>query len=230
MATPAKAKPAADVAGVQDKKAPDWERIEADFRAGLLSIREIAAACGVSHVAISKRAKRDGWERDLAAKIKAKADALVTKAEVTKEVTSEQLVTERRIVEANAQVIADVRVSHRRDIARARILAMKLMDELEIETDNIELLEQLESALVAADGSDSLIRAVQRVTSTAGRIESVKKLAEAMKVLVSMEREAYGIADPTKIEVSNPDGSLAQKGRGLADFYADHVPAQPEPA
>lgn len=227
--TPAKAKPAADVAGTKDKTAPDWERIEADFRAGLLSIREIAAANGVSHVSISKRAKRDGWERDLAAKIKAKADALVTKAEVTKEVTSEQLVTERRIVEANAQVIADVRVSHRRDIARARLLAMKLMDELEIETDHIDLLEQMEAALAEAD-SDALVRAVQRVTSTASRIESVKKLAEAMKVLVSMEREAYGIAEPTKVEVSNPDGSLAQKGRGLADFYADHVPTQPEPA
>jgi hypothetical protein len=28
------------------KAAPDWERIEADYRAGLLSVREIAAASG----------------------------------------------------------------------------------------------------------------------------------------------------------------------------------------
>lgn len=47
------------------RAAPDWERIEADYRAGLLSVREIAAANGVSHVAIGKRVKRDGWERDL---------------------------------------------------------------------------------------------------------------------------------------------------------------------
>jgi hypothetical protein len=39
------------------KAAPDWERIEADYRAGLLSVREIAAAHGVSHTAIQKRAK-----------------------------------------------------------------------------------------------------------------------------------------------------------------------------
>lgn len=215
-----------------DKKAaPDWERIEADYRAGLLSVREIAAANGVSHVAIGKRAKRDGWERDLDAKIKAKADALVTKAEVTKEVTSEQAVTERRIVEANAQVIAEVRVSHRRDIARARSLAMKLLDELEIQTDNIDLLEQLETALAGEDGSDGLIRVFQRVTSTSGRIDSAKKLAEAMKVLVGMEREAYGIVDPTKLELSNPDGSLSQKGRSLSDFYGDiGVSAKPESA
>ena len=188
------------------RAAPDWERIEADYRAGLLSVREIAAANGVSHVAIGKRAKRDGWERDLDAKIKAKADALVTKAEVTKEVTSEQAVTERRIVEANAQVIAEVRVSHRRDIARARSLAMKLLEELEIQTDSIDLLEQLETALAGEDGPDGLIRVFQRVTSTAGRIDSAKKLAEAMKVLVGMEREAYGIVDAAKVEHTGKDG------------------------
>lgn len=185
-----------------DKKAaPDWERIEADYRAGLLSVREIAAANGVSHVAIGKRAKRDGWERDLDAKIKAKAEALVTK-----EVTSEQAVTERRIVEANAQVIAEVRVSHRRDIARARSLAMKLLDELEVQTDSVDLLEQLETALAGEDGPDGLTRVFQRVTSTAGRIDSAKKLAEAMKVLVSMEREAYGIVDAAKVEHTGKDG------------------------
>lgn len=190
-----------------DKRAaPDWERIEADYRAGLLSVREIAAANGVSHVAIGKRAKRDGWERDLDAKIKAKAEALVTKAEVTKEVTSELAVTERRIVEANAQVIAEVRVSHRRDIARARSLAMKLLDELEIQTDSVDLLEQLEAALAGEDGPDGLTRVFQRVTSTAGRIDSAKKLAEAMKVLVSMEREAYGIVDAAKVEHTGKDG------------------------
>lgn len=190
-----------------DKRAaPDWERIEADYRAGLLSVREIAAANGVSHVAIGKRAKRDGWERDLDAKIKAKADALVTKAEVTKEVTSEQAVTERRIIETNAQVIAEVRVSHRRDIARARSLAMKLLDELEIQTDNLNLLEQLETALAGEGGSDAMTRVFQRVTSTSGRIDSAKKLAEAMKVLVGMEREAYGIVDAAKVEHTGKDG------------------------
>ncbi|AZR94604.1 hypothetical protein BBB39_13060 [Bordetella trematum] len=187
--------------------APDWERIEADYRAGLLSVREIASSNGVSHVAIGKRAKRDGWERDLQAKIKAKADALVTKAEVTKEVTSEQAVTERRIVDANAQVIADVRVSHRRDIARARSLAMKLLDELEIQTDNIDLLEQIETALANGDDApDGLMRVFQRVTSIAGRIDSAKKLAEAMKVLVGMEREAYGIVEAAKVEHTGKDG------------------------
>ena len=46
-----------------EKTAPDWERIEVDYRAGVLSLREIAAANGITHGAINKRRKRDGWER-----------------------------------------------------------------------------------------------------------------------------------------------------------------------
>lgn len=59
-------------------KQPDWEAIERAYRAGLLSIREIASTQGITHGAINKRAKRDGWGRNLKAKIQAKADALVS--------------------------------------------------------------------------------------------------------------------------------------------------------
>lgn len=41
----------------------DWERIEGDYRAGILSLREIAEAGGCTEGAIRKRAKRDGWDR-----------------------------------------------------------------------------------------------------------------------------------------------------------------------
>ena len=50
-------------------KAVDWERIELDYRAGIKTLRQIAEENGISHVAINKRAKRDGWTRDLSAKI-----------------------------------------------------------------------------------------------------------------------------------------------------------------
>lgn len=41
----------------------DWEAIERDYRAGVLSLREIAIPNGITEGAIRKRAKRDGWER-----------------------------------------------------------------------------------------------------------------------------------------------------------------------
>ncbi len=102
---------------------PDWEAIESAYRAGLMSIREIASQHGITHGAINKRAKRDGWERDLKAKIKAKADALVSKREVSKQVSTETATNERILIEANAEVIANVRMEHRGDIRRARNIA-----------------------------------------------------------------------------------------------------------
>ena len=59
-----------------EKKVIDWEAIERDYRAGILSLREIAAVHGCSHVAISKRARAEAWARDLAAKIQALVDAV----------------------------------------------------------------------------------------------------------------------------------------------------------
>lgn len=171
---------------------PDWERIEADYRAGLLSVREIAADSGVSHTAIQKRAKAHGWERDLQAKIRAKADAMVARREVAKLVAAADLATERVLVDSNAQVITDVRMSHRQDIGRGRALVLKLLAEIETQTDHADLLEQLESAVLGGD-SDALSKAYQRVVSTSGRVDNVKKLAESMKVLIAMEREAYSL-------------------------------------
>ncbi|WP_434577564.1 hypothetical protein [Pseudomonas sp. Z1-6] len=174
-------------------KQPDWERIEQLFRAGLLSVREIAAACGVSHTAINKRSKAEGWERDLKAKIKAKADSLVSKREVSNKVSTETLATERGIVEANAEVIADIRMAHRADIGRSRRLANKLLDELESLTDNRELFEELGELMRAPDdkGFDRRNELYGKVISLGGRSKTMKELAETLKTLVLLERQAY---------------------------------------
>ena len=68
--TPNATKPAARnaVAGEAvsaPKSGADWERIELDYRAGVKSLREIASEHGITEGAIRKRARRDGWERDL---------------------------------------------------------------------------------------------------------------------------------------------------------------------
>jgi hypothetical protein len=200
------------------RKEVDWELIERDYRAGLLSVREIAASQGITHAAINKRAKRDGWERDLKAKIQAKADALVSKREVSKEVSKERVETDRVIVEANAVRIADVRMAHRTDIARNRALAIEMLRELESQTWNQDQFEELAELVIGPpiygdDPADKaaerrrqkLLDAFDRTMSLPGRVDSMKKLAETLRVLVSMEREAYGI----KTETETPANPLA---------------------
>lgn len=197
-----------------DKKPTDWERIEADYRAGLLSVREIAAMQGVSHTAINKRARVHGWEKDLSAAIKAKAEALVSRREVSAEVSTERVATDRAIVEANAEVIATVRLNHRKDISAARTLAMELLDELTHQTGNRDLYEKLGELLMGKeeDASNSAAatrrwQAFQAAMSLGGRTKIMKDLSDTLHKLIGLEREAYGIAEtPKKLEVTGKDG------------------------
>ncbi|KRP70160.1 hypothetical protein [Pseudomonas lactis] len=176
-------------------KQPDWEAIERAYRAGLLSIREIASTQGITHGAVNKRAKRDGWERDLKAKIQAKADSLVSKRTVSTEVSTKQADTEREIIEVNAEVIANVRMAHRGDISRGRRLTNKLLDELECLTDNRELFDQLGELMHDPDdnGFDKRNELYGKVISLPGRSKTMKEMAETLKTLISLERQAYDL-------------------------------------
>ena len=179
------------------KAAPDWERIELDYRAGIKTLRQIADENGITHGAINKRAKRDGWERDLSEKIHAKADVLVSKAAVSSQVSKEARIAEKQVVDANAQAVADVRLAHRRDIHRARKLTNSLLDELEKQTDpdTLVMLAELGDLLRAPDenGMDKLNDLYQKVISLPERSKTMKTLAESLQKLVDMERVAFGM-------------------------------------
>lgn len=194
-------------------KQPDWERIEQLFRAGLLSVREIAAACGVSHTAINKRSKAEGWDRDLNAKIKAKADSLVSKREVSTKVSTETLATERGIVEANAEVIADIRLAHRGDISRSRRLTNKLLDELEALTDEQGTIKELIAQLKDGDHEDGeamsdMLALANKMGALPTRTKTMKELAETLKTLVVLERQAYGLDEKEKSSDADELSSL----------------------
>jgi hypothetical protein len=180
---------------VAEKGATDWEAIERDYRAGLLSAREIGAAHGVSHTAVNKRAKKHAWVKDLTAKIQAKADELVSRQQVSKSVSKVELATERQIIEANAQRIAQVRGEHRSDISRCRTLVLALLQELEGECAEPALLGDLGDMMREPDkrGTDKLNDLYMKIIAHPTRVDSMKKLAETLRILVGLEREAYGL-------------------------------------
>ncbi|MGY0156374.1 hypothetical protein ACVQK1_09365 [Edwardsiella tarda] len=192
---------------------PDWEAIESAYRAGVLSLREIAEQHGITHGAINKRAKRDGWERDLKAKIKSRADALVSKREVSTLVSTEKVVSERILIEANAEVIANVRMEHRGDIRRAREIANALFDELAAECADIDSLRKLGELMLAPDenGKDKLNEIYHAIIGMPERVKSMKALSETLKNLIGLEREAYSIKEDEPASVN--------KGTSLNDFY-----------
>lgn len=204
------------------KKPADWERIELQYRAGILSLREIAEANDnvVSDTAIRKRAKKFGWERDLGPKIMARADAMVRAVAVQPEGSQKEpdanlpanlpdipvkRAPEKDTIEANALAVAEVRLRHRSDIARARDMVRKLLDELHSITDRPDLIEALEDALSDEDGGEAgaqrrrkLHELLAQVTGLPSRVGSIKGLAEALKNLIGLEREAWGLTSESK--------------------------------
>ncbi|MBQ1763243.1 MAG: hypothetical protein IIZ92_10135 [Aquincola sp.] len=204
-------KPAAKTAkpaqGRAEKPAPseakravvDWDHIEIDYRAGIKSLRQMGEEYGVSHVAITKRAKAKGWTRDLSKRIAAKAEAKVNAAAVNSVVTAERLVTEQVVVEANAEMQSRIRLAHRTDIQRARGLCMRLLEELDAETGAIELLQDLGELMRRENenGVDRLNDLYHKVIALPGRIKGMKDLGETLRVLIGLEREAFGIAAVT---------------------------------
>ncbi|WP_404299802.1 hypothetical protein [Alicycliphilus denitrificans] len=193
----------------QDKAPPNWEVIERDFRMGVRAVTAIAQEHGITEGAIRKRAKRDGWVRDLNAKVRAKADDLVRKAEVRAQVREDQRLTENRQIEVEANIQKEIRLGERADIRRARALCMKLLAELEQQTDQVPELGELGEILRRPDdkGQDKLNDIYQAVISLPERTKTMKALAEALRILVSMEREAFGID-------AHPDAG----GEGDKDF------------
>lgn len=182
---------------------PDWEAIETAYRAGVMSLREIASQHGISEGAIRKRAKRDDWSRDLNAKVKERADDLVRKAEVRKQVRSETVLSERVLIEATAEAIATVRMEHRGDIRRARTLANALFDELEAECADVDALRKLGALMLDPDenGRDRLNELYQSIISLPERVKSMKALSETLKNLIGLERQAYSMDEGEKDKV-----------------------------
>lgn len=168
---------------------PDWERIEVDYRAGMKTLRVIASENGICAATIVKRAKGGAWDRDLSAKIAAKAQDKVNKAAVNTEVNKK---TEKAIVEANAALQADIIVSHRKDVPLKRELVNKLFTELEAVTDGKDIIKQLASALRKED-KIALATAADRIITLPKRIKGVSDLMSAYKTVIGLEREVFGI-------------------------------------
>ena len=197
---------------------PDWEAIESTYRAGVLSIREIASKNGITDGAIRKRAKKENWSRDLSEKIKNKSEELVRTKEVRTKVRTENILNERILIEANAEVIANIRMEHRGDIRKARNITNALFEELGAECADIELFKKLGELLANPDqnGRDKLNEVYMAVISMPERVKSMKALSETLKNLITLERQAYNIDDAPKdnsvSQLSDLMDKLSQEG------------------
>ncbi|HEY4292068.1 hypothetical protein [Luteibacter sp.] len=171
----------------------DWDALESHYRAGIRSLKDMGEQFGVSDAAIVKHARKHGWTRNLAAKVKARADAKVSDALVSAEVSAATKVNEATRVEVEAEVQARIRLGHRKDIGAARSLAMSLLTELQVQTGSVPELEKLGEMLGEDFVPDKALAMFNAVVSLPGRVKTMKDLGDTLHKLIGLERDAYNI-------------------------------------
>lgn len=171
------------------RKQVDWEAIEREFRAGQLSVVEIGRQFGVSHTAINKRAKANGWQRDLADKVRRRVAAQLV-SEVSPEVSAAR---ETETIEIAARRGVEVVRQHRSDIQEASRLVRALLSELdEGTTHNGDIVEAIGSEDVSHQRRSAMLRAV----ALPSRAAVIKDLANSAKILIDLERRAFNLDEP----------------------------------
>lgn len=180
----------------------DWDVIEAHYRAGHRTLTSLAVQFGVSDVGIIKHAKKHGWTRNLAGKVKDRTDQKLTEDLLRKLAPQEGLNEDLR-VEIESEVRARILSSHRNGVTRARQAAMGMLAEIETACliDNLgldarrHLIERVLDDSATQDERLSLAITLKRAWSFDTRISAIKQLAEAMRTLIAIERQAYAIPE-----------------------------------
>lgn len=176
------------------KPETDWEAIEREYRAGVISVREIGRAFKVSDTAIRKRATADGWERDLTKKVKER-----TRSKVVRELGSQggshpqRVQTDAEIVENASETQVAIHRLHRADIASGRGLVSTLFRELAESTDNRHEIDEAIEEETAKDTNGKRAAMMRRAVALPNRAATLMSLSSALKNLIALERQAYNI-------------------------------------
>lgn len=132
----------------------DWKDIEADYRAGKMSTREIARWHGISDTAVRKMAKKSGWERKS---------------------TPDHIVPEPVVVRTAVATVAPKDLGE-----RGKALAGRMMDELDAVT---SLHGELEDMICTEESDPRRRQALLKALSLGERAKTLKDLSLTLKTL-----------------------------------------------
>lgn len=140
-----------------------WQNLGKQFRAGQVTIAEIARQFDVTSQAIHSHAKASGWTRDLTKKTKqaVQAGAIAAAVPHAEEMTNEEIVEEFSLI--GVQVI----LQHRKDIHALRLRRQSLMRRYDqitaMDTQGKYKLNTIEDIAAAAQILESVARIDHRI-------------------------------------------------------------------
>lgn len=208
----AKATTRKGVANNSAKEPSDWESIEKDYRAGVLSVREIGKRHKVAESTIRKHAKLQDWRRDLSQRVQEQVRAKLVSATEG---------SEAEIVATAADEIVNVVKLHRQDIASGRGIVELLFGQL---SEAAMKRGEIEDAIVedTKDDKTSERRSrMLRAVSLPAHAVTMRDLAQALRHVLVLERQAYSLDDKVQEEPEQGEQLTAKvAGKVLADLHA----------
>lgn len=140
-----------------------WREVGKQYRAGQVSVMQIAKQFGISNTAVDRHAKIAGWTRDLTKQTKdaVTAGAIAAAVPDSGEMSNEQIVEEFALVGVNVIML------HRRDIQALRTRREALMRRYDaltaLDSKGVERINDLEAVALAANILESVARTDQRI-------------------------------------------------------------------
>lgn len=184
-------------------KRADWEAIERDYRAGVLSLRAIAAQHGITEAAIRKRAKRDLWERALLDKVRERANQKMVRADGTQPGSQQARANDAAIVEAASDLQVNVRLTHRRDLQQLQAIGSILATRL--------------AAIINGETPDGPCLGKNETPG-----DLLEKLARVKARTIPLERQAYSLDEA---ESDSMRRAVSTKPMSPQDWAGKHAGA-----
>jgi hypothetical protein len=191
----------------------DWEAIEAEYRTGRFSLRQLSDRHGPSEAAIRKRAKGDAkrppWKKDLTDAVRKRTREKITREALPPEARDALNDDDEAIVEHAATENSAVVHGHRKILGRWRFITEQYAELLETQLATGKIDVQVKSGdVVPIDVPlDYVGKAMANGTA-------------AMEKVVKLERQSYGLdleGEDTPPEREMTDAELDAKIRRLQD-------------
>lgn len=237
----------------------DWQAVERDYRANILTNTEVVTKHGVaSGPSLCNKAKREGWTRDLAPRIAREVERQLLDAALdqrpglkaaldanghdgTLPATARQLLRDVTFVSATATVHTELVQRHRADLRNAAELATGLLSELRVAGLGKAQLTRLLNAArraesISPDEWASLMGDIRALTSSTRRTSGLATVVGTIANLQQLERQAYGLRpfETPKDDPAAPNGGggASPTRKGVRIEFADvpHRDVQAGPA
>jgi hypothetical protein len=183
----------------KSRKIIDWEAIEKEYSLGQKSIRALASEFSISHTAIQKRIKKEGWVQDKSKEVrqKTKAGLLSCQKEVANEVATPTREDIQKAVQSNIEIIR----SHRKSIGRGRELVEVLSLQLAAAADSREELKPTIEAETSGPNQAARRNSMLKAVALPSHATILRDLSTALKNLIPLERQAFNLDEDGLVSV-----------------------------